>query len=331
MQKGMLMKIFLLSLSLILCSIGKAKNSQFDHQLLKDALEYFKPLPDSLIDVKKNGAKIELGQKLYFEKRLSANNTISCNSCHMLDKFGVDNQATSPGHNKKRGERNSPTVYNAALNGSQFWDGRAKDLEEQALGPLLNPIEHGLKNEKSAEKILADAKYLKLFQKAFPKDKSPIKFKNIGFAIAAFEKTLLTPSPLDDFLKGQMNALDTSQKRGFRKFMDKGCIACHTGINFGGQEYMKLGLVQDYPTKDMGRFNITKDEADKKVFKVPGLRNVAKTGPYLHDGSIKTLDEMIALMGKHQIGETFNKKDIADIKAFLGSLTAKTLPKFKAR
>lgn len=325
------MKMFVTVFVMLLSAASFAKSSQFDHELLKDALQNFKPLPNSIIDVKANAAKIELGQKLYFEKKLSANNTISCNSCHKLDKFGVDNEATSPGHNQKRGERNSPTVYNAALNASQFWDGRAKDLEEQALGPLLNPIEHGLKDEATTEAILNKEKYLGLFKKAFPKSKKPLSFKNVGVAIAAFEKTLLTPSRFDDFLKGQINALNAQQKQGLRKFIDNGCVACHSGVNIGGKDFMQLGLVEEYSTKDLGRYQITKKEEDKKVFKVPSLRNVAKTGPYLHDGSIKKLEDMIALMGKHQIGITINKKDISDIKAFLESLTAKKLPTFSQK
>lgn len=298
-----------------------------DALLLEDAKSYFSPLPDSVIDVKKNAKLIELGHKLYMEPKMSKSGTISCNSCHLLDKFGVDNLPTSPGHDGTRGDRNSPTVYNSAMNIAQFWDGRAKDLEEQALGPLLNPIEHGLATEADVIKAISSDSYSKMFKAAFPGDKDPVKFANVGKAIGAFEKTLLTPSRFDDYLKGDSNALSKQEKRGLGVFMDANCVSCHAGPGLGGGMYRKMGFVKPYPkVKDTGRFQVTKSENDKHVFKVPGLRNIVKTGPYFHDGSVKSLGEAIAIMGEYQAGVKLSKQEIEDIKAFLDSTTAKKLP-----
>lgn len=298
-----------------------------DQKLIKEVSQELKPLPKQLIDAKKNKDLIHLGKKLYFEKKLSINNKISCNSCHALDNFGVDNEPTSPGHDGTRGGRNSPTVYNAALHIAQFWDGRAKNVEEQALGPILNPIEHGLTSEKQALKKIDTPQYRKLFEKAF-KNKKSFSYKNIGVAIGAFEKTLLTPSRFDDYLNGKHRALSNDEKKGLKRFYEIGCTSCHNGSAIGGQSFEKLGAAEPYKTKDLGRYEVTKDKDDKHVFKVPGLRNITKTGPYFHDGSIKTLDKAIKIMAKHQLGEKISDQDVKYIKKFLGSLEAKKLPKF---
>ena len=318
------MKIFSLALlvfSFYSCSSSWDKSK--DAQLLSEAQDNFEPLPEKLIDSKKHTELISLGKKLYFENKLSASGTISCNSCHNLDSFGVDNLPTSPGHSGIFGGRNSPTTLNAAIHLAQFWDGRAKDVEEQALGPLLNPIEHGLKSKKQALKILKDSGYKPLFKKAFPGNKNYFNFKNIGVAIGAFEKTLLTPSRFDEFLNGNLAALSNDEKLGLNTFIEVGCTSCHEGQGVGGGMYQKLGLVEDYPTKDKGRYEVTKDEDDLYVFKVPSLRNVVHTGPYLHDGHVSSLDKMIKIMGKHQLGEDLTNKQVFYIKAFLGSLSAK--------
>lgn len=301
----------------------KPKLSSGEIELLKMAKENFKPLPYSLINKWDEEDKIHLGEKLYFEKKLSINNTISCNSCHKIDSHGVDNEPTSPGHDGTRGERNSPTVYNAALNFAQFWDGRAKDVEEQALGPILNPIEHGLASESDALKKIDTKEYRYLFDKAFPHEKNNFNYKNIGRAIGSFEKTLLTQSRFDDYLRGSMFALSVPEKIGLKKFIEVGCTSCHNGVNIGGEMYMKLGQVKDFQTKDLGRFSITNDEDDKFVFKVPGLRNIVHTYPYMHDGKVENLDEMIRIMGEYQLGENLSSQDIYYIKSFLGSLSAK--------
>lgn len=295
------------------------------HKLDKVTLkQFFEPLPASIIDEKKNAALIALGKKLYLEPRLSINDTISCNSCHRLDNFGVDSQVTSPGHDGKRGGRNSPTTMNAALHIAQFWDGRAKDVEEQSLGPILNPVEMGMPNEAAiVNKLRKIDEYNVLFTEVFKGEKEPIQPKNIAKAIGAFERTLLTPSRFDDFLNGDENALNETEKRGLQKFVKMGCAMCHNGVALGGNMYKKLGMVEPYKTADEGRFVITGLEIDKKVFKVPSLRNVTKTGPYFHDGSVATLDDAIEEMAEHQLGREVGPGFIADVKAFLGSLTSK--------
>ncbi len=287
--------------------------------------QFFEPLPESIIDEQKHAALISLGRKLYMDPRLSVNDRISCNSCHGLNNFGVDNEPTSPGHEGKRGDRNSPTSMNAALHLTQFWDGRAINVEEQALGPILNPVEMGMPNEEAVVKKLQGIdEYQTLFAEAFGDQSDPFKYKNIGVAIGAFERTLLTPSRFDDFLKGDKDALDEDEKRGLKKFVDVGCATCHNGVVIGGNSYKKLGIVVPYNTSDMGRYEVTKLEGDKRVFKVPSLRNITRTGPYFHDGSVATLDEAIELMAKHQLGRNhLDNNDVRDIKAFLGSLTGK--------
>jgi cytochrome c peroxidase len=238
----------------------------------------------------------------------------------------VDNEPTSPGHEGKRGGRNSPSSFNAALHIAQFWDGRAKDVEAQALGPILNPIEMGMESDaKVIEKLKKDPKTVAAFKAAFPGESDPLTYKNIGEAIGAFERTLITPSRFDAYLKGDDNALTAAEKAGGKLFVQTGCTACHMGSTLGGQMYQKLGLVKDYPTKDMGRFEVTKLEADKKMFKVPSLRNVAKTGPYFHDGSVKTLEEAVSQMAEYQLGKNLSKDEVASVVTFLNTLTG-TVP-----
>jgi cytochrome c peroxidase len=289
-----------------------------------DYRSFFAPLP-TVAESKENPlseAKIALGKKLYLETRLSKNNDISCNSCHGLNSFGVDNKPTSPGHKGQLGGRNSPTSFNAALHVAQFWDGRAKDVEEQALGPILNPVEMALESEQAAvDAIKDDPAYKTLFAKAFPKESDPISFKNIGKAIGAFERTLLTPSRFDEYLKGSDSALTKEEKAGLSTFVKTGCTACHSGVGLGGHMYQKLGLVKPYETKDTGRAEVTGKDSDKYFFKVPSLRNIAKTGPYFHDGSISTLESAVKIMGEYQLGKKLSDKETSEIVVFLNSLT----------
>lgn len=267
--------------------------------------------------------KIALGKMLYFETRLSKNQKISCASCHDLAKYGTDGEKTSPGHKGQRGGRNSPPSFNAAGHIAQFWDGRAADVEEQALKPITNPIEMALANEGTIVTVLASMpEYAEAFKKAFPTDKDAITTANVAKAIGAFERTLTSPSKVDAFIKGDTKALTEEEKAGFQKFLSVGCNTCHGGPTFGGTEYKKLGFAKPYPdVKDNGRFDVTKQEADKHVFKVPSLRNVEKTGPYLHDGSIATLPEVVKLMGTYQLGKDLNDADVASIVTFLKALT----------
>lgn len=315
------MKIVLggvLGLSLTVATKASADNSTWTAA--------FAPLPNSAPNSANptSPAKVALGKDLYFDTRLSKAQDISCNSCHNLDTFGVDNEPTSPGHKGQRGGRNSPTVLNAALHIAQFWDGRAKDVEAQAIGPILNPIEMAMPSEQAVlDRLGADPKTVAAFKAAFPEESNPLTYANIGNAIGAFERTLLTPSRFDDFLTGDEHALTPEEKAGGKLFVETGCTACHMGATLGGSMYQKLGLVKEYPTKDMGRYEVTKKEADRKVFKVPSLRNVVKTGPYFHDGSVKTLNLAVAQMGEYQLGKQLTESQIASIVSFLGSLTAK--------
>jgi cytochrome c peroxidase len=268
--------------------------------------------------------KIALGKSLYNDARFSQSKKISCNSCHLLSSYGVDHQPTSNGHKGQRGSRNAPTVYNAALHFAQFWDGRAKDVEEQALGPIMNPVEMAMGSETDVLGVVKSIPlYVKAFKKVFPEEQDPVTFKNLGKAIGAFERTLITPTRFDAFLKGDPKALTPEEKKGLALFRDLGCVACHNSPTVGGQMYQKIGLVKEYPTKDLGRYGVTKNEADKYFFKVPSLRNIEKTGPYFHDGQVNTLKEAVTLMGRHQLGRELNDEQINSVIVFLKTLTAK--------
>lgn len=267
-------------------------------------------------------ARVELGRALYSDKRLSKNHDIACASCHQLDRFGVDGEATSPGHRGQRGGRNSPTSFNAALHVAQFWDGRAPDVEAQAKGPVLNPIEMAMPNAASVETVLRSIPgYAPMFAAAFPGADPAVSFDNMALAIAAFERKLITPAPIDAFITGDAGALNDAQRRGLALFMDTGCITCHNGSAIGGATFQKLGLFEAYETADQGRFEVTGSENDRLVFKVPSLRNIEKTGPYFHDGSVTTLADAVRLMARHQLGKSLSDSEMADVIAFLGSLT----------
>lgn len=267
-------------------------------------------------------AKIDLGRTLYYDTRLSKNQDISCNSCHQLDRFGVDGEPTSPGHKGQRGSRNSPTSFNAALHISQFWDGRAADVEEQAKGPVLNPVEMAMA---SGDEVLAVLRsipgYRPMFEAAFPAEAEPMTYDNVARAIGAFERRLLTPSRFDRFLEGDLAALNDEELQGLALFTDTGCTTCHNGVAIGGGMFQRIGLVNPYETADAGRFAVTGQEADRRAFKVPSLRNVAETGPWFHDGSVASLDDAVRLMAHHQLGRDLNARQIATLAAFLRSLT----------
>jgi cytochrome c peroxidase len=271
---------------------------------------------------------ISLGRMLYFDKRLSKNKDVACNSCHQLDAYGVDGEKTSPGDHGQRGGRNSPTVYNAGGFFVQFWDGRAPNVEEQAKGPILNPIEMAMPN---AEAVIARLKvvpgYVEAFNKAFPGQANALTYDNVGKAIGAFERGLSTPAPWDKYLTGDKSALTAAQVEGLKVFTNVGCMVCHTGEFLGGNSYQRAGAVEPWPNQtDEGRQKVTANAADKMMFKVPTLRNIAKTGPYFHDGSAATLPEAVRMMGNHQLGLELSETEITSIVAWLESLTGE-LPK----
>jgi cytochrome c peroxidase len=303
--------------------------------LLDRAKTTFSPLPASADnpDNPITAEKVLLGQTLYFEKRMSKDGNISCNSCHNLNTYGVDNEPTSPGDGGIRGDRNSPTVLNAAFHFTQFWDGRAKDVEEQAGGPILNPIEMSMPDQEFVIRRLGTIKgYQALFAAAFPGETQPINYGNIQKAIAAFERKLITPSRFDEYLAGNEKALNDQEKQGLQTFMDVGCTACHSGSVLGGSMYQKFGLAGNYwdftksAKVDNGRFLVTKNESDKFLFKVPSLRNIEKTHPFFHDGSISDLNEAVKIIAKLQLNKDLTEKEVQDIVAFLKSLTG-TVPK----
>jgi len=309
--------------SLLLLGLLAAPAAKAQTEVNRAALGMFQPILEAAENPANplTDAKIDLGRMLYYDTRLSKNRTVSCNSCHDLASFGDDGLPTSKGIDGQIGGRSAPTVYNAAIHIAQFWDGRAADVEAQAVGPVLNPIEMGMPDEGYVLRVLKSIPgYVEAFAKAFPEDKEPLTYANVGKAIGAFERKLMTPSKFDDFLKGDEKALTDVEKHGLNLFVTTGCTVCHNGMGVGGHLYQKLGLVKEWPTKDLGRFEATKNEADKYFFKVPSLRNITETGPYLHDGSIASLEEIVAKMAEYQLGRTISAEDTKAIVAFLGSL-----------
>lgn len=271
-------------------------------------------------------AKVKLGKLLYFDKRLSLNNTQSCNTCHNLETFGVDNKPVSEGDLGKTGDRNSPTTLNAAFHATQFWDGRAKDVEEQAGMPITNPVEMNIPNEEFlVERLSGIDMYQTLFNEAF--GEQGVSYDKIELAIAAFERKLVTPSKFDDYMNGDDAALNLQEKKGMQAFMDAGCNTCHMGNLLGGNIFQKFGVYGNYweHTKsehiDEGRFKETGLEGDKYMFKVPSMRNITKTGPYFHDGSVADLGEAIQIMAKVELNKDLTEGQVTDMIAFLDALT----------
>lgn len=292
-------------------------------QVDRAKLGAFQPLPDNFFVAgsEPSPERIALGRRLFFETQLSANADMSCSTCHNVAKDGADEHKFSPGHKMHPVGRNSPTVFNAAGQVAQFWDGRAATVEEQALGPILAAGEMAMPDAETVVSVLReDPTYIAEFAKAFPGEKDSLTFQNVGVAIGAYERTLTTPSKWDDFLKGDDAALTDDEKRGLNAFIEVGCTGCHNGALLGGNTFMKLGLVRPWPNQsDSGRVSVTKNETDSMVFKVAGLRNVTETGPYFHDASAASLGEAISLMGQHQLGKELTPEQVLDIAAFLGS------------
>jgi len=283
----------------------------------------FQPLPDNFFLEGSNPSPelIALGRRLFFETQLSADANMSCSTCHNVAKDGADEHKFSPGHKMVPVGRNSPTVFNAAGQIAQFWDGRAKTVEEQALGPILAAGEMAMPDAETVVEVLkADPTYITAFSLAFPGVKDPLTFENVGVAIGAYERTLVTTSRWDTFLQGDDAALTNDEKRGLNTFMEVGCTACHNGTLLGGSSFMKLGAVEAWPNQaDQGRLGVTGQETDKMVFKVASLRNSTETAPYFHDASAASLGEAVTLMGKYQLGKALTPEQVTDIVSFLGS------------
>jgi cytochrome c peroxidase len=308
------------------------------------------PLPDKVPAPKDNPmtpAKVELGKQLFFEPRLSADGTVSCNDCHNVMGSGTDNRPVSVGISGQKGGRSAPTVWNAAFLSAQFWDGRAASLEDQAKGPILNPIEMGMPNpELAVQRIKSIPGYVAQFKEVFGGN-DPVTYDNIAKAIASYERTLITPnSAFDKFAKGDKKALSEPAQRGMHLVEQVGCTSCHTGPNFSGPADLAVGqgFYQKFPAfpgseydakysliQDLGRYGVTKKDEDKNVWRVPTWRNVALTAPYFHNGSVKTLDEAVRVMAKTQLNKELKANEVTDIVAFLNSLTGEfpkqTMPK----
>ncbi len=276
-----------------------------------------------------NLEKASLGEKLFHDPGLSTDNTISCSSCHQLDMGGADIVQFSFGVRDQIGVVNTPTVYNSRFNHAQFWDGRAATLEEQAAGPVHNPIEMASNWNEVINKLSQDPSYVKQFKQLY---NSAINAANITDAIVAFERTLITPdSPFDRWLNGEKDALTEEEIEGYRTFKSYGCIACHQGVNVGGNMYQQMGALSNYfadlnrpiTPSDFGRFNVTGKERDKYFFKVPSLRLVTLTPPYFHDGSVKTLNDAIKIMAKYQLRRSIEDEDVERIIIFLKTLVGK--------
>lgn len=267
-----------------------------------------------------------LGERLFHEVRLSVDDSISCAHCHPLGKGGMDGAARSPGVRSQLGTINTPTVFNAGFNLAQFWDGRADSLESQIKGPIHNPLEMGSNWEQVVAKLRDDPSYAKEFTRLYPDGITPA---SIQHAIATFERTLITPNGrFDQWLRGDEEALDETEKRGYRLFKGYGCIACHQGVNVGGNMYQLMGAMGDYfqdrrgdvTQADLGRYNVTGDEADRYMFKVPGLRMARRSAPYFHDAGADTLDRAIQAMAKYQLGRKIPREERKAIAAFIATL-----------
>lgn len=327
MKKGM-MATGLLALSMVVGSGGMAA----EEGLLKQARETFQPIPSASSALKDNPTtpdKIALGKMLFFDPRLSSSQLISCNTCHNVGMGGDDNLETSIGHGWAKGPRNAPTVLNAVFNVAQFWDGRAEDLKTQAKGPVQAGVEMNNTPDTVEKTLRSIPAYVEHFTRVFPGEEQPVTFDNMAKAIEVFEATLVTPgSRFDEFLTGRADALDAQEQQGLQLFMDKGCAACHNGVNVGGQDYYPFGVVEKpgadiLPPGDKGRFAVTNTADDTYVFRAAPLRNVALTAPYFHSGKVWSLKQAVAVMGTSQLGAKLTDEEVLAITAFLDTLTGK--------
>jgi cytochrome c peroxidase len=331
--------IFLLTLLLVACGAGNtvvirlppaAAASQSDvapafynssqEDLSPRLLRRFKPL----VAVAAVGRTqvVDLGRTLYFDPRLSRDGTVSCNSCHPLDRFGTTNTAVSTGVHGQRGRRNAPSTYNASENFRQFWDGRAQGLAEQARGPLFNPDEMGMDETTLQRRLEGIEGYRQAFAAAFPDSTEPLSVGHVVEAIAGFERGLVTPARWDRYLNGDNAALTPQEKSGAKLFANLGCMVCHEGQLLGGSMYQKAGVVIPWPNQqDRGRFEISGNPADDMVFKVPSLRNVTKTAPYFNDGSVMKLKAAVQMMARHQLGVSLTDDESDRIVAWMDTLT----------
>ncbi|MGM0614295.1 MAG: cytochrome-c peroxidase [Pseudomonadota bacterium] len=297
-----------------------------DLQDYKDRFEALPHLPPIPADNSMTAAKIELGNMLFFEPRISSSGVISCATCHNPALGWADRIPRATGHDGQVGERNTPTVLNSAFLGSQFWDGREPDLEGQALGPIEADVEMAMDLDVALERLTEFDIYRDKFAEAFPDDEDPISGENLAYSIAAFERTLNTPnSPFDRYLSGDENAISEQAKDGMVAFVDNGCVACHRGPALTDSQFH---AIQVPGSEDLGRYLVTGEESDKYRFRTPTLRNVAVTYPYMNNGATETLEEAVAIMGQEMLGSEFEQETVDDITAFLHTLTGE-MPEFE--
>jgi cytochrome c peroxidase len=309
---------------LSLTGCGASLDVKPDADIAPDHLFMFAPITPLPKPTGAQAERVDLGRRLFYDARLSENNSVSCNSCHLLDRYGVDHQRTSMGHDNRLGFRNSPTVYNSGLEFAQFWDGRAKDLPTQAVGPMMNPVEMGMSGPAQVvEHVRANPAYVHDLHEAFLNATDPVSMDTITQSIAAFENGLLTPSRWDRYLQGDTTALTAEEKQGLRLFLRTGCAACHAGEDMGGNSYQQLGAANEWQgyEDDRGRVLATLESRDTMFFKVPTLRNVDQTAPYFHDGHIATLEEAVRVMGRAQTDTELSDAEIHSIVTFLHALT----------
>ena len=324
--------------SAIAALIVSAAMAADDAALLVEARQVFQPLPKdmSTADAPVTKERVLLGRMLFFDPRLTADGNVSCATCHQPALYGTDARPTSIGVKQRPHPRNAPTILNAPLAFVNHWRGDRESVEDQADQALKSPITSGLEERDVVDRLSRIGGYAALFEAAFPKDPHPITVKTMAVAIAAYERTLITPSRFDDYLAGDVAALSPAARAGLQTFIKTGCAACHSGVGIGGGMYQKFGIVEDYWTAtgsrtiDKGRADVTKDPADLYVFRVPILRNVAMTAPYFHDGSVATLPDAVRVMARVQLGTKLSDLEVNDIVAFLESLTGDLPPEFAA-
>jgi cytochrome c peroxidase len=309
---------------------GAVQAQETEPPLLEKARQLFKSLPESMAtqEFPATAMQVELGRQLFFDPRLSLDGTVSCATCHRPALYGTDALAKSIGIEHRPNARNAPTVLNAALQFKAHWIGDRANVEEQAMKSLTGHASFGNPDPATViKKIKALAGYEAEFKQAFPNDPKAVKPENWGKAIGAYERTLVTPAPFDAYLNGDAKALTPQAQNGLKAFIEIGCVSCHNGVGVGGSSFQKFGVFEDYWQQtgsqaiDEGRFTATKEAADKYIFKVPSLRNVAMTPPYFHDGSVSTLPQAVRVMGKVQLGKALSDQEINDLVAFLNGLT----------
>lgn len=319
-----------LAISGTLLLAGAAMAQPVDEAKLRTTANLlFKPIPTAEEVIQQRGLsdeQIELGRWLFFEPRLSTSHILTCNTCHSVGTGGADNIPTSIGHGWQAGPRNSPTVFNAVFNVAQFWDGRATDLADQARGPIEAPVEMNSTPEHVVATLKSIPGYVEFFARAFPGDGDPVSYDNTLIALQAFEKTLVTPNSRFDQFLGGGSSLEQQELQGLDLFINKGCVACHAGVNLGGQSYFPFGVIQKpgadvLPPDDRGRFAVTETATDEYVFRASPLRNIELTAPYFHSGQVWDLEQAVAIMGTSQLGQELDDEEVRAITAFLKTLT----------